>query len=174
MTARIVWLIYLALGFVIVPLLFRARHGRWPFAYAFPPRDLYTVVDVLYGLTLIVYTVWLWLPPAPEPVSLAAGLSIVALGYALQLWAIAVMGEAFCFGQRRDEMGEVPRVHKPPFTPLRHPIYISLMVIAVGMAFLTGFDARSILLVLASCIYFGIQGRAESLYWRAGERPLSE
>jgi len=166
MIAQIAWVAYLALGFLITPLVFRARFSKWPFAYAFPPRDAYTLVDILYAVALGAYTVLLFLPPAPNPVSLTAGVAIVALGYALQAWAVAAMGTSFRFGQRRDEMGEIPHVTRPPFTPLRHPIYISLMVISVGMLLLTGVDARAMLLIIASAIYFGIQGRAEALVWR--------
>ncbi|TVQ30520.1 MAG: hypothetical protein EA376_12815 [Phycisphaeraceae bacterium] len=173
MAAHIAWGAYLILAFLAAPALFRLRWGRWPFAYALPPRDAYTLVDLAFGAALALYTAALYLGPAPEPVSVAWGLAIFIAGYALQVWAIVEMGRHWRIGQdARDETVEY--VARGPFPLLKHPIYVSLIMIAIGQTLLAGFDGRSFLLVMASVIYFCVQGRAETLEWRKRSRSQSD
>lgn len=165
MAAQIVWCIYLVLAFIAAPAVFRTRWGRWPFAYTIPPRDAYAAVDFMYGLSLAAYTGALFFGAAPDPVSTWWGLACFGAGFGLQVWAIIVMGHHWRIG--RDAADDTVRyVSCGPFRLLRHPIYISLIVIAIGQALLAGFDGRSFLLVTATVIYCGVQGRAETLFWR--------
>jgi protein-S-isoprenylcysteine O-methyltransferase Ste14 len=160
------WLAYLALSFVVWPSVFRAKFGRWPFAYAFPPTDSATLVDCVYALVLALYTGALLIGDPIAPQSLAGGLALFGVGYALQMWAIVTMGRHWRFGRSsRDDTAEF--VSHGAFRVLRHPIYASIIIIAFAMGLLAGFDGRAALLIFASCLYFGIQGRAETLHWRA-------
>jgi len=165
MVAWIAWIIFLLISFLIAPLFFRARFGRWPFAYAFPPKDAYTWIDILFAIATAAYTVVLFSGDYPRPVSVPIGLSIFAIGFALQLWAVVTMGRHWRMGQNRKER-KIEYVAHGPFRLLRHPIYIGLFTIAIGMALLTGFDGRAIFLVIVTAAYFGIQGKAEMLHWK--------
>lgn len=165
MNAIIVWLVYLLLAFLIAPLLFRARFGRWPFAYALPPRDAYSWVDILFAAALAGYTWALLTGERPRPVSIPGGLGVFGAGAALQAWAIVTMGRHWRMGQNRKDR-TVEYVRHGPFRLIKHPIYISLFIIAIGMALLTGFDGRAFFLVIATASYFGVQGKAETLHWR--------
>jgi protein-S-isoprenylcysteine O-methyltransferase Ste14 len=168
MLAQWVWMSWLVAAFVVMPLVFRSRHGRWPFAYAWTRPDIYTLTDWLYAAALAGYTALLFRAPSPEAyagvIGEYAGLAVFTLGFGLQVWAVSTMGRHWRLGQDPEEASPEYVAHGP-FALLRHPIYVSLLIIAVSMGLLGGFDARWLLLVGATCLYFGVQGRAETLHW---------
>ena len=52
-----------------------------------------------------------------------------------------------------------------PFRYMRHPIYLSLLIVSVGQGLLGGLDWRSYALVVATLLHYAVQGRAETHHW---------
>ncbi len=165
MVARITWLTYAVCALAVVPAAFYIRFRRLPILSSFPPRDTYALVNFLYSVTLVAYTAILILGAEPNTLSTAWGLAVFACGSALQLWAVAAMGPNWRMGHDPNDQ-TVRFVSHGPFRFLRHPIYAGLVIIAVGQVLLTGLDRRAFLLIIASVLYFAVQGPAESRYWK--------
>ena len=164
MLARITWLMFALSALVVAPGVFYLRFRRWPILSSFPPRNVYSLVNFLYGIAQAAYTALLLLGTEPKPFSTAGGLIVLAGGSTLALWAVLTMGPNWRMGQ--DEMDQsVCYVSHGPFRIFRHPIYVGLVIIAVGQGLLTGFDGRALLLIVASVTYALVQGHAESRYW---------
>lgn len=164
--ARIVWLSYLCCSYMVLPAVFAIRFRRLPYAYAPRRVDVYTTVDFLYAGVLGIYTAALVFGADPHPVSTPAGVAIITAGFAFQVWAVAAMGPNWRFGQDPGD-GGVRHISAGPFRFVRHPIYLSLLIISVGQALLAGLDWRAYLLVAATLLHYGVQGRAETRHWTA-------
>ncbi len=171
MLARSVWVCCLACSYLFLPVVYRLRFGRWPYAYDVRRRDFYTVVDLAYGGALVAYTVVLLFGPPPDPVTTIGGLATTVAGLSLQLWAVLAMGKNWRFGQDPRDEG-VECISRGPFRWLRHPIYVSLLVLAVGQGLLVGVDRRSLLLLAATLVHYVLQSRCETRRW-AARRPSS-
>lgn len=169
--AQTIWVCYVACSYVLLPVLFRLRFGRWPYAYDLHRRDLYTGVDLAYGGALVAYTVTLLLGASPRPVTAASGTVIIALGFSLQVWSVLAMGANLRFGKDPGDES-IEYVSRGPFRWLRHPIYVSLVIIVVGQGLLAGMDWRWFLLLATTLLYFTLQARAEKRHW-ASRRPPS-
>ena len=163
------WLVYALPAYVLWTLLFPLRYGFWPVVGRFPPRNLYAWVDFALGLTLIGYSGWIVLGPAPDPakvISIQAGICFWGAGALLRLWAVVTLGEHWRIGQ--DESDERAQfVATGPYRLIHHPINAALILVAGGQALMTGLDARAMLLLVVSVAYFLIQGRAEEKRWKA-------
>ena len=164
MAARIVWLTYGICALGIAPGLFRMIYGRWPFVRAFPPHDRHAFVDLLYSLVLLIYTIMLFIGSEPQPLSLVAGLSTMALAGCLQAWAVVTMGPNWRMGQDAGD-DTVRRVTGGPYRLLRNPIYWGLAGVALAQVLLAGVDAGTVLLVTASIVYAVVQGHHENQCW---------
>lgn len=162
------WLIYAVPAYVLWTLAFPLRYGFWPVAGRFPPRNLYASVDFLLGVVLIAYSAWIVLGPAPDPtrvISIPAGICIWTAGLLLRWWAVCTLGRHWRIGQdESDQRAEF--VATGPYRTVRHPINAALILVAIGQALMTGLDARALLLLTASVIYFLMQGRAEDRLWK--------
>ena len=69
-----------------------------------------------------------------HPVSLGAGLALVALGYAGTLWTYAAMGDTWRIGIDPNE--KTALVSRGPYRWVRHPIYGMQIVMLAGAALL--------------------------------------
>ncbi|MEM1330516.1 MAG: hypothetical protein AAGG07_08145 [Planctomycetota bacterium] len=164
MTAAWTWSAYLVLAFGVAPLLFRIRFRRWPFV---PPRlDEYSIVEVIYATLLGVYTAWLWLDPAPVPVRPPFGWLFYSAGAGLVLLSSWSMGKSWRIGQDASDP-DVEHVATTLQRWLSHPIYVGLVLLALGQCLLDGRDAwpRSMLLLGSTMTYVLVQGRAEARRW---------
>ena len=160
------WLIYALPAYVLWTLLFPLRYGFWPVAERFPPRSLYGWMDFLLGLVLLAYSAWIVLGPRPgPPISFGAGIAVWAAGASLRLWAVVALGPNWRIGQNDDDE-RAEFVATGPYRFLHHPINLGLILVAIGQALLTGLDARALMLLSTSVIYFLVQGRAEEKRWR--------
>jgi protein-S-isoprenylcysteine O-methyltransferase Ste14 len=73
-------------------------------------------------------------PALLHPLGLAAGLALIAAGYAGTLWCYAVMGSAWRIGINRLDQGKL--VTHGPFRRVRHPIYLFQIVMLIGICLL--------------------------------------
>lgn len=171
MLAIVLWLLYAVPAYVLYTLVFRLRYGFSPVAERFPPRDLYGCMDMLLFATLMGYSAWLVLGPWPtreDAISLLAGGALWVAGVGLRWWAIAALGKHWRIGQdEKDERAAF--VATGPYRLLRHPINAALILVAAGMMLLTGPEARAVLLLAVSIVYYAVQGRAEDRRWRKGK-----
>jgi len=165
MEARIAWLCYGTIAYAFFPLLFRVRFGRWPFVYR-RRLDAYTLIDFLYAGVLAAFTVALLAPPEPKPISLTLGFALFSAGCAWGFWAVLSMRECWRFGQRVDDPN-VCYVTRGPFRIMRHPIYVSLVVISLGEGMLMGIDWRFVMLSTSTVVFSIRQSAAESRHWNA-------
>jgi protein-S-isoprenylcysteine O-methyltransferase Ste14 len=172
MIAQVAWLSYAGAFYIAWTIGFRARYGRWPMAYRLRPRDfphaMYMLNDAGLHVSLVAYTLWLAFGPPPkaafDTVGLAAGAGLVVLGAALRLWTVVNLGPNWRMGQdEADE--EATFVASGPYRYLKHPINAALVVVALGQAFLTGFDARAWFLLVTAAAYYLAQGHAERQFW---------
>jgi protein-S-isoprenylcysteine O-methyltransferase Ste14 len=163
MIALSVWVAYLVLAFVVIPGMFRVRHGCWPFVFP-PTRSFYTVVEGLFGAVYAVYTVGLVFGASARPVSIIAGLAVTALSLVGLGWALAALGPNWRIGL--DTSGRCVYVRRGPYRFIRHPIYVSLILIALGQVLLAGLDWRTLTLLVATLLYYVLQGRSENRFWR--------
>ena len=167
----VLWLLYAVPAYVLYTLVFRARYGFSPVTERFPPTNLYGWMDMLLFVALAGYSVWLVLGPQPDParsVSIPAGIVLWGVGVALRWWAIAALGKHWRIGQdQKDERAAF--VATGVCRLVRHPINAALILVAAGMMLLTGPEARALLLLPASIVYYAVQGRAEDRRWRKGQ-----
>lgn len=159
------WLIYAIPAYLLWPVIFRARHGFWPFAEKFPPRGLYGWIDFILGVVLIGYSAWIVFFARSSPISLPAGVAIWSAGFLLRWWAIAALGRNWRIGQdAADQRAEF--VATGPYRLMHHPINAALILVAIGQALMTGLDAGAIALLSWAVVYFVVQGRAEERRWK--------
>ena len=167
--ALIVWLVYLVFGLAIMPLIFRFRFGRWPFAVPLIPRNRYDLAEQIYALVIVASTL--------TPISQGhlyrqflprwwLGLSIMALGVALQIWSVFTLGRWWRIGHEPSE--QVEHVRTGPYRLCGHPIYVSLAIIVIGEMFLCRYEQWTLVLMVATVLYSFIQGPLESSYLRRG------
>lgn len=66
MLARITWLTFALSVLVVAPAVFYVRFCCWPILSSLPPRNVYTLVNFLYGLAQAAYTAMLLLGTEPK------------------------------------------------------------------------------------------------------------
>lgn len=164
-TAAQVWFGYLALMFILMPVIFWMRFGKWPFAVVLSRFSGYSVFEVLYAAALGVYSWWLVTGVAPDGNNSTAGTVVVGLGALWIVWAILTMGRSWRIGQdERDP--DVEYIRGGPFTLMPHPIYTGMFAVGVGMLLLdTGTIARPIFLLVTTLLYTLIQSFSEKRRW---------
>lgn len=170
MLPRCIWGVYLVFAYALVPLLFRFRFGFWPFAFR---RDAYTVVDMAYAGVLALYSWAVFFRPISAPVTTIGGFLTIAVGVALQLWAVFAMGPNWRIGQDPGDRS-VEYVTTGPFRYFRDPIYISLILVAIGHGLLQGMQGWSICFLIATLGHCVIQGQMEAKDWRRRLRESVE
>ena len=101
------------------------------------------------------------LPGLSNPIGLAIGLSVVALGYAGTLWCYVAMGDRWRIGI--DRKNKAALVSSGPYRYVRHPIYLFQMVMLIGAFWLlpAGF---SLALVGAHLVCVLIKAADEEAY----------
>lgn len=167
--ARVTWFSYLVFAFGVMPLIFYVRFGRSPVVFSARLRDHYYVFEYLYALLIVAFTAALLASPS-VPVSGAwIGFALLLLGMTLQSWSVLALGLHWRIGQDPSD-ASCRFVRAGPYRLLGHPIYLSMVVVAVGQALIMGWDWRSVSLVLGNLVYGFVQGRAESRRWDAAER----
>jgi protein-S-isoprenylcysteine O-methyltransferase Ste14 len=161
------WWGYLAYAFGILPIVFRARFGRWPFVVP-APLSPYTAVETSYGAVLVAYSASLMYGASGSSVSRALGYGLLVAAVVGQTWAVLAMGESWRIGF--DPMGDRTRVvRRGPYRLVKHPIYWSLLAIALSQLLLLGVDWRTLMLVASTALYFAIQAATENRIWHAGQ-----
>jgi protein-S-isoprenylcysteine O-methyltransferase Ste14 len=129
---------------------------RWP---AVPAQQLpwvmagkwYLLVRLLYQLCVVVVWVVTWLRQTTAVGWwTAAGLVLLAGGYALRRWARARLGERFrSFEIRREERGLETR---GPYAYVRHPGYIGLAMMDFGLPLALGVAWMALLAIVPATI----------------------
>lgn len=157
------WMAYMVFGFCVMPLVFRLRFGRWPFAVPLIPRNRYDLTEHAYAVVLGAATlVSVFDPRAYQafPSGWLLGLALMVLGVALQIWAILSLGLWWRIGQDPDE--RVRRIRSGPYRWVGHPVYVSLSVIVLGEVVLSGFETWWVIVLVATVVYGFVQGPLES------------
>ncbi len=162
--ARHAWLGYLAVSFVVVPVLFVARHRRSPFVVRIPPADRYGWIEVIYAGTLIGYTCWLLVSPPAAPSEPLAGWLLSILGTLLIVCSVVGMGPHWRIGQDPEDT-RVERVTAGLYGLIAHPIYAGMILVAGGVCLLDDGVARSVLLLSTTSLYTLVQSSAEAAHW---------
>jgi protein-S-isoprenylcysteine O-methyltransferase Ste14 len=174
--------------YVVAACVFRARYGRWPMAYSFPPRDAYSCIDM--GLSLAMWSYFAWAawhaltsaPPAPpatpdphahptpaRTLLAAAGVAIVTVGWAYRLWTLRVLGPNWRMGQ--DESDHEHRfVLAGPYLFAKHPINTGLIFVALGHVALTAAHPAALALLAVAIAYHAAQSAVEERYWLGRSR----
>lgn len=132
-------------GVVIQARRVRRRIGRSPNLRPRGARE-----KALWSGWFLVILVWVgqpWLVGAAAPVpvlvlwpallppwSFAAGLALIALGYAGTLWTYTAMGDAWRMGINRKERTAL--VDRGPYVWVRHPLYLFQILMLAGAALL--------------------------------------
>jgi protein-S-isoprenylcysteine O-methyltransferase Ste14 len=175
-TAQATWLIYAGVFYIAWTLGFRWRYGRWPLAYRLRPRGIseamYSLNDLGLNISLVAYTAWLLLGSTPESKSTFAGVTLVVIGAGLRLWTVLTLGPNWRMGQ--DDVDQsVHYIAAGPYRFLSHPINLALVIVAMGQAFLTGFDARAWFLVVTAVAYYAAQAKAEHDFWKTRQETAA-
>lgn len=160
---KIVWATYLLIAFVIAPAAFALRYRRSPIVAPIPPRDRYGWIEAAYA-TLVLLASALLFAMDPLPINAPAGLTIFAVGFALMLWAMADMGPNWRIGQDPDD-ATVHHVNTRLYRLLKHPIYVALVLLALGILLLAGPIPGPILLLTSTILYVAVQSKAETYHW---------
>lgn len=166
------WIAYLVFGLFVMPLVFRIRFGRWPFAVPLIPRNRYDLVEHAYALAIVAATLLSVFDVRAHqafPPGWLLGLTFMVVGVALQVWSVFSLGSWWRIGQDPGE--RVPRVRSGPYRWVGHPIYVSLSVIVLGEVVLCGFDSWWVIMLVATVVYGFVQGPLESrrLVQQSGE-----
>jgi len=161
--AIVAWFAYLVFAFGVVPIIFRVRFRRWPFVSPIPLTH-YSAVECCYAAVYIAYSVALLLGPAPSAVSVIFGLAMLPPTILLQFWAVLAMRSSLRIGFD-PERDRCPIVQRGPYRFVHHPIYWSLVLLAISQALLVGVDWRSGMLLGTTLVYVVVQAIAESRYW---------
>ena len=167
----VLWLVYAVPAYILWTLVFRLRYGFSPVAERFPPRNLYQWMDTLLFVMLFGYSAWLVFGPRTDPaqaVSVPVGVGVWAIGVGLRGWAVYALGKHWRIWQdEKDERAAF--VATGPYRLIRHPINAALVLVAAGMTLITGPEARALVLLGVSVVYYVVQGRAEDRRWRHRE-----
>ena len=166
--ARVTWSSYLLFAFGVMPLVFYLRFGRSPVVFPARFRDRYYVFEYLYALLVLAFTIALLGSPSVPARGAWIGLALFLLGMTLQCWSVLSLGPHWRIGQDASD-ASCTFVRAGPYRFFAHPIYLSMVVVAVGQAVIMGWDWRSVSLVLGNLAYGCVQGRAESRRWDASE-----
>ncbi len=158
------WLAYLCVHFVLVPGWFAWRYRRPPYALQWLPRNVYDLGESAYGLLVAGYTIAVLLGPRTEPRWTLLAVACVMAGSGLIVWAVATLGASWRIGQ---DVGDTTCVYVAcgPYRLLRHPIYLGMIISALGQMLLTAADMRGLILLVGTVAYALFQGRAESRRW---------
>ena len=165
MHAKVMWLAYLLVFFALLPALFAWRYAKWPIVMRTPPADRNGWVELIYGVCVALAIVLLVALPV-APLHLGADAIVFALGVLLVLWAMLDMGPNWRIGQDAGDT-TTRRVRTPLFRALRHPIYVGLVILAIGLVLMGGANPGALVLLVSTLAYVVVQGRAESVYWNA-------
>jgi protein-S-isoprenylcysteine O-methyltransferase Ste14 len=158
------WITYLCVHFALVPGWFAWRHRRSPYALQWLPRNGYDLGESAYGLLVAGYTIAVLLGPPTEPRWTVLAVACVIAGSGLIVWAVATLGGSWRIGQDVDDTTCV-YVARGPYRFLRHPIYLGMIISALGQTLLTAADTRGLILLVGTVAYALFQGRAESRRW---------
>jgi protein-S-isoprenylcysteine O-methyltransferase Ste14 len=101
----------------------------------------------------------------PEALASWVGLVILWCGIALRLWSFWTLGRYFTYTVQTS--ADQPVITSGPYRPLRHPSYTGILLLAIGLGFLTGNWLS--LVTLAACVVAGLVYRI-----RVEERALLE
>jgi protein-S-isoprenylcysteine O-methyltransferase Ste14 len=165
MIAQIFWLSYLALAFIIAPAIFRMRFGRWPYAYRFNRPDAYLLIDMMYGVVTIAFTVCLLVLPRTVGMMTGIGLVLGIAAVAIMAWAVMTLDASWRIGHDRSDAATT-YVVRGPYRFASHPIYIALAAISTAMILMAGATLCTVSFAIATVIYGVMQGRNESRLWR--------
>lgn len=169
--ATLVWLTYLSLNFVLIPLLFRIRFRRCPIVVPIFPRNRYDVVEHGYAALIVWFTLSLILGPSPTAGGFL-GVCLVLIGSAIIAAAVYTLGPNWRIGQDATDASYV-HVASRMYRFVSHPIYVGMTLVALGQTILMSYDWRAIVLLSGTTLYGVIQGRAELRRRRAGATPSS-
>lgn len=188
MLALLTWTLYAGGLYVLWSGVFRLKHGRWPMAYAMPPRDRYTWIDMGLSASMWGYFAWcVWvawpdLQGIARAPSLAeardalprtpvewAGLIVIVLGSCLRVWTLVVLGPNWRMGQdATDTRHEF--VKAGPYRFMDHPINAATVMVALGQVGVTGGAWAAWGLLGVAIAYYLLQGAAEMAFWKARNR----
>jgi protein-S-isoprenylcysteine O-methyltransferase Ste14 len=160
------WLAYMCIHFVLVPGWSAWRYGRSPYALRWLPRDGYDLVESAYGLLVAGYTIAVLLGPLSEPRWIVLAVACLIAGSGLIDWAVATLGGSWSIGQDVDDSTCV-YVARGPYRLLRHPIYLGMIISALGQMLLTAADMRGLFLI-------GWHARLRSVPGAGGVAPLGQ
>lgn len=170
--SALLWLLYAVPAYLLWPIVFRLHYKRSAIAEAFPPRNLYDLIDFALGACLVAYSCWIVLGPRPDhaaAISVPTGVAVWAAGCSLRIWAVWTLGPHWRIGL--DEKDTTTQCVKAgPYKIMDHPINTALVIVAIGQALMTGVDARAIFSLAFALAYLFLQAGAEKRYWsrRAG------
>ncbi len=167
MLATVLWCAYLLIAFGAMSLYARLRYGRFPFVTLLDRPTRYNLIDAVYGLVTGGLAVTLILDPPQEPTAVvsAGGVVLFVAGLGLQIWAVLTLGRHWRIGQDESER-RTQFVTRGPYRWVGHPIYVSLLVIAVSMCVLSAARSDAVAFGVLTVIYAAIQSRREDHYWR--------
>jgi methyltransferase len=101
-----------------------------------PAGDVYPLMQVVYPGGFLAMALEGWLRAPSSDVALSAGLGVLLAAKALKYWAIATLGERWCF--RVLVPPGAPHVTGGPYRWLAHPNYVAVVGELVGVAMTFG------------------------------------
>ena len=168
--ATTIWIAYLLINFVLIPLLFLMRHRRWPLVVPIVPRHRYDLLEHGYGWLVTWFTIALLCePPTTVDATImarAAGGGLVLVGSAIIAAAVLTLGPNWRIGQDTSD-ALCAYVTAGIYRYVSHPIYWGMMLVALGQTLLMSGDWRAIVLLAGTALYVVIQGRAELRRWQS-------
>ncbi len=186
MLALLTWTLYAGGLYVLWSAGFRVAYGRWPMAYAMPPRDRYTWIDMGLSAAMWAYFAWsmwvgwaglrAWVEGGTGGPALAAlshrelaGLAAVGVGSGLRIWTLVTLGPNWRMGQ---DAGDATHefVKAGPYRFMEHPINTATVVVALGQVGVTGGAPAAWGLLAVTVVYHLLQGAAEAAFWKARNR----
>ena len=162
--AHLAWLFYLVFGFLVLPLFFYLRYGRFPYAISLWPQNIYDCWEHFYAWFTVLFTTALFLFPVTCGPFFTLGTLFFGMGLLLQTWAVLALGSHWRIGQDVQD-SSCAYVQNGPYNFIKHPIHISLLLIAFGQAVMMFFDWRTLGLLFGTSLYVVAQGSAESKRW---------
>lgn len=124
--------------FMVAELWLSRRHERALLARGAvqPPDPVYPMMRWAYPAAFVTMAAEGAIVGAQPGTAAVAGLVVFALGKALKLWAIAILGERWTY--RVFVLPDAPLVTRGPYRLMRHPNYVGVVGELVGMALVTG------------------------------------
>jgi protein-S-isoprenylcysteine O-methyltransferase Ste14 len=132
----------IALGTLGLALLAMVRSLRRPSGRVEPGARIVLRLPLLLVATLIFFVAggWLWRPipvqlePGPQILSFAGGILLLSGGCSLYLWGLRSLGQMFGpssgFGVRLNAGHRL--IVSGPYARVRHPMYLAVMIAALG------------------------------------------